>query len=154
NHLGLRFATFTLPSSIRIPGEARAQHALTTLDGIVERILEGRTAERDDVLGHLMAAWGHGDISRQQLRDEVITLLFGGYEATAHALSWTWYLLDRHPDVGDRVREEAAASTPGDTSTLVYTGQVIDEVLRLYPPFWMVLRSSYEEDSIGGYTVP
>lgn len=107
NHLGLRFATFTLPPSLHIPGEARPQRALMTLDGMVDRILERQTAARDDVFGHLLQAWRHGDITRRQLRDEVITLLFGGYEATAHALSWTWYLLDQHPDVGDRVREEA-----------------------------------------------
>jgi cytochrome P450 len=153
-HLGLRFATFTLPPTASIPGEARARRALSTLDGMVDRILEGRMAARDDVMGHLLAAWRREDMTRKQLRDEVITLLFGGYEATAHTLAWTWYLLDRHPDVGDRVREEAARSTPGDTSGLVYTGQVIDEVLRLYPPFWMVLRSSHEEDKVGGYTIP
>lgn len=154
NHLGLRFATFTLPPSMRIPGEARARRALTTLDGIVDRIVAQRTTERDDVLGHLLVAWHAGDMSRGQLRDEIITLLFGGYEATAHALSWTWYLLDQHPDVGDRVRAEAAATEPGDPSGLVFTRQVIDEVLRLYPPFWEVLRSSYEADDFGGHTIP
>jgi len=154
SHLGLRFATFTLPPSMPIPGEARARRALATLDGMVDRILEQRTAPREDVLGCLLEAWRAGDMPRRQLRDEVITLLFGGYEATAHALSWTWYLLDQHPEVGDRVRNEAVACTPGDTSGLIYTRQVIDEVLRLYPPFWEVLRSSYEEDEVGGYTIP
>jgi cytochrome P450 len=154
NHLGLRFATFTLPPTVPIPGQARAQRALATLDAMVDRIVEHRTAERDDVLDLLMAAWRAGDMSRRQLRDEIITLLFGGYEATAHALSWTWYLLDQHPAVGDRVRAEAAAAKPGDTSGLAYTRQVIDEVLRLYPPFWEVLRSSHEPDDIGGFTIP
>lgn len=153
-HIGLRFVTFTLPPSMPIPGEARARRALATLDGMVDRILERRTTARDDVLGHLLTACRGGGMSRRQLRDEVITLLFGGYEATAHALSWTWYLLDQHPHVGDRVREEAVSATPGDTSALVYTRQVIDEVLRLYPPFWEVLRSSHEADEIGGYTIP
>jgi cytochrome P450 len=154
SHLGLRFATFTLPPSMPIPGQARARRALASLDAIVDRIIDQRTAAGQDVLGYLLAAWQAGDMSRRQLRDEVVTLLFGGYEATAHALSWTWYLLDQHPEVGDRVREEALLSTPGDTSGLIYTRQVIDEVLRLYPPFWEVLRSSHDEDEIGGYAIP
>ena len=154
DHVGMRFATFALPPATPVPGAARARRALATLDGMVERILEERTQERDDVLGRLLAAWRSGDMSRRQLRDEIITLLFGGYEATAHSLAWTWYLLDRHPDVGDRVREEAAAAAPGDTTGLVHTRRVIDEVLRLYPPFWEVLRSSHATDEIGGYTVP
>jgi enediyne biosynthesis protein E7 len=153
-HLGLRFATFTLPPSVRLPGQARATRALSSLHSLVDTIVKRRTTDRDDVLGHLLAACEAGDMSRTQLRDEVITLLFGGYEATAHALSWTWYLLDTHRDVADRLQEEAAAVTPGDVSSLTYTRQVIDEVLRLYPPFWEVLRSSYEADNIGGYTIP
>jgi cytochrome P450 len=116
------------------------------LDAIVERVIARHPADRDDVLGRLLAAVEAGEMSRRQLRDEVVTLLFGGYEATAHALAWTWYLLDRHPEIGDRVRAEA----PG----LTFTGQVIDEVLRLYPPFWEVLRSSHEPDEIGGYRIP
>jgi enediyne biosynthesis protein E7 len=153
SHLGLRFATFALPA-LPLPGQARARRALGTLDGIVERIIEQRASQRDDVLGQLLTAVEAGEMSRRQLRDEVITLLFGGYEATAHALSWTWYLLDQHPDVGDRVRDEAAASAPGDTSGLVFTRHVIDEVLRLYPPFWEVLRSSHQADEVGGYRIP
>ena len=152
-HVGLRFATFALPA-LPLPGQARARRALSTLDATVDRIIERRPSDRDDVLGRLLAAVDAGAMSRRQLRDEVITLLFGGYEATAHALSWTWYLLDRHPDIGDRVRAEAAAGAPGDTSGLVFTRQVIDEVLRLYPPFWEVLRSSHEADDVGGYRIP
>ncbi|MGH3811502.1 MAG: cytochrome P450 [Pseudonocardiaceae bacterium] len=45
----------------------------------------------------------------------------------------------------------AAASTVAD---LPYTRQVLNESLRLYPPFWEVLRSSYEADEIGGYEIP
>jgi enediyne biosynthesis protein E7 len=153
-HLGLRFATFTLPPSVPLPGQARAKRALSSLHSLVDAIVKRRATERDDVLGHLLAACEAGEMSRTQLRDEVITLLFGGYEATAHALSWTWYLLDAHRDVADRLRQEAAAATPGDASDLTYTRQVVDEVLRLYPPFWNVLRSSYEADDIGGYTIP
>jgi cytochrome P450 len=132
-HLGLRFATFTLPRAVSLLGKARARCALSYLYILVDALMKRRTTERDDVLGHLLAACEAGEMSRTQLRDEVITLLFGGYEATAHALSWTWYLLDAHRDVADRLQQEAAAATPGDASDLTYTRQVIDEVLRLYP---------------------
>ena len=32
-------------------------------------------------------------------RDEVMTLMIAGHETTANALSWLWFLLDRHPDL-------------------------------------------------------
>ncbi|RHW27913.1 cytochrome P450 [Nocardioides immobilis] len=114
-------------------------------DRIVGRIVADRTEPRDDVLELLVAAASDGAMSPRLLRDEIITLLFGGYEATAHTLAWTWYELDRHPDVADRVR----ADTDGS-----FTRCVVDEVLRLYPPFWEVLRSSYEEDRFGDHVLP
>lgn len=144
NHLGLRFATFTLPERARLPGEGRARRALATLDRIVARIV-ARTEPKDDVLELLLAATRDGSMSERLLRDEVITLLFGGYEATAHTLAWTWYELDRHPDVADRVRTD-------DDGT--FTRQVVDEVLRLYPPFWEILRASHEADRFGEHVLP
>lgn len=156
NHIGLRFATFTFDETTRLPGERRARRALATLDGVVDRLVRQRRSigSHDDVLGLLIEAADTGEMSRKQLRDEVITLLFGGYEATAHALAWSWYLLDRYPDVGDRVRAESAAVAPADLGQLVFTRRVVDETLRLYPSFWEVLRSTYEAQAIGGFEVP
>jgi hypothetical protein len=37
-------------------------------------------------------------MSDRQGRDAVIPLLLTGHETSATALSWTWYLLSRHPD--------------------------------------------------------
>ena len=61
-----------------------------------------------DVLALLLAACddtpGVG-MSDRQLRDEVITLIGAGAETSAHALSWTWYLLAQHPEVACRVHD-------------------------------------------------
>ena len=46
-----------------------------------------------------------------EIRDKVVVTLFGGYEATADALTWTWFLLGEHPHVDEKLREEVA---PGD----------------------------------------
>jgi cytochrome P450 len=32
-------------------------------------------------------------LTDKQVRDEALTLLLAGYETTANALTWTWYLL-------------------------------------------------------------
>ena len=156
NHIGVRFATFTFDETTRLLGEARARRALATLDGVVDRLVRQRRSigSHDDVLGLLIEAADTGEMSRKQLRDEVITLLFGGYEATAHALAWSWYLLDRHADVGDRVRAESATVAPDDVEQLVFTRRVVDETLRLYPSFWEVLRSTREAQAIGGFELP
>ncbi|MEM7040820.1 MAG: cytochrome P450, partial [Bacteroidota bacterium] len=41
-----------------------------------------------------------------------------------------------------------------DIPNLVYTRQVVDEVLRLYPPAWGVGRLALEDDEIDGYHIP
>lgn len=62
-----------------------------------------------DLLGMLLSArdeeTGLG-MSDQQVRDEVITLLFAGHETTAVALTWTWYLLSQYPEVERRLHAE------------------------------------------------
>jgi len=157
-HLGLRFATFTLPEWAPLPGEHTARRALSFLDDMVYRIIDERAVatgpQPNDLLGMLTAARDENGqaMTRHELRDQVITILFGGYEATAHSTAWTWSLLDRHPSVDARFHAEVTGATTVDD--LPYTRQIISESLRLYPPFWQVLRSSYQADVVGGYEIP
>jgi cytochrome P450 len=157
-HLALRFATFTFPGWVPIPGQRRARRAVRFLDDLVYRIIDQRVAgtgpAANDLLAMLVDARDeHGTaMSRYELRDQVITVLFGGYEATAHAMAWTWSLLDGHPEVDARFRAEIA--TASSVADLSYTRQILNESLRLYPPFWEVLRSTYETDEVGGYEIP
>ncbi len=95
-------------------------------------------------------------MSDRQLIDELITLVVAGHETTASALTWTWYLLGRHPEI----QEELAASTLGlpALSTLGLEGlegwavgqQVIKESLRLCPPGWMIARRTVAPDVLHG----
>ena len=41
-----------------------------------------------------------------------------------------------------------------DVGQLPYTAAVLDEVLRLYPPAWLVTRRSLAPDSLGGVEIP
>ena len=90
----------------------------------------------------------------------VVTLLLAGHETTANALSWAWVQLSRHPDVAQKLEAELATvlgdrpPTLEDIPALVYTRQVLDEVMRLYPPAWTIARSPTEDDELGGYFIP
>ena len=129
------------------------------------RIIRERRAsgeQMDDLLAMLLSArdeTGEG-MSDLEIRNEVMTTLFGGYEATADALTWTWYLLDQHPEVDARMREEVARVTGGrppgfeELTQLTYTAQVAEEAMRLFPPFWFWTRTSHADGEIGGYFVP
>jgi enediyne biosynthesis protein E7 len=165
-HISLRFGTFWLPERIPLPGRAAADAAVAQLEELVHRVAAERRASGEygeDLLGMLLAARDAdtgGGMSERQLRDEVLTTLFGGYEATADALAWTWHLLATHPRVDARFREEVDAVVAGDVPTaeelgrLDYTRRVIMESMRLYPPFWWNLRAAIEDDHVGGQRIP
>ena len=95
----------------------------------------------------------------KQLIDEIMTLIVAGHETTASALNWAWYLLSQHPHVAEKMRQEldyvlaGRVATNEDLSRLVYTKQIIDETLRLYPPGWLLTRRAIAEDEIGGYAI-
>jgi cytochrome P450 len=95
-----------------------------------------------------------------ELLDELITLIVAGFETSANTLNWAWYLVSRHPDVEDRLLEEAERLVPGVASittdnlaAMTYTQQVLEETLRLYPPVWLFTRRSIEDDELGDYGV-
>jgi len=62
-------------------------------------------------------------------RAEALTLLIAGHETLGSALTWSLYLLSRHPEYFPRVAEEAG-----------WARLVFHEALRLYPPAWLITR--------------
>ncbi len=101
---------------------------------LFELIAERRAedAERDDVLAILLEA-RHEDgseMSRQELRDELMTLLVAGHETTASELAWAFERLVRTPTVLARLVEEIDREDRGDDAYLTAT---IQETLRRRP---------------------
>jgi cytochrome P450 len=159
-------AKVKLPEWVPTPTRLRFQRAKATVDALVDRMIEERRRsgeDRGDLLSMLMLARDSetGEaMSDQQLRDEVMTIFLAGHETTSNALSWTFYLLSKHPTVERRLRTELATVLGGRTPTLhdlpqlPYTLMVIEESMRLYPPVWGIERRSLTDDRIGGYHIP
>jgi cytochrome P450 len=119
-------------------------------DEIRERRGAPDLAERDDVLSMLLQA-RHEDgseMSDEQLRDQLMTLLVAGHETTASSLAWAVERLVRNPPVLARLRDEVAA---GDDD---YVDAVCKETLRLRPILALVLRRLTEPMEIGGRLLP
>jgi cytochrome P450 len=155
-----------IPMWVPLPAHRQFAKDLKVIDAFLyEKIAEGRLhPERQNFLSTMLkvrdAETGEG-MSDRQLRDEVITLFFAGFETTARTLTWAWYLLGRHPEIQEKVREEARQvlgdghlPTKEDLEKLTYARMVVDETLRLYPPTVMVGRQNIEADEIGGYKIP
>ncbi|HVA28024.1 MAG TPA: cytochrome P450 [Candidatus Baltobacteraceae bacterium] len=139
--------------------------ARARLDRVIYALIARRRAQpgdRNDALSMLLEAsdpeTGYR-LSDEQVRDEAMTLFLAGHETTANALTWTWYLLARHPEIEARVHAEvdALASFEDPFSALValpYTRLVLRESMRLYPPAWIIGRESTCPVTLaGGYAL-
>jgi enediyne biosynthesis protein E7 len=129
---------------------------------VIQRRRAGKE-EHFDFVGMLMNARDKetGDpMGERELIDEIMTLVVAGHETTASALNWTWYLISQYPEVESRLHAEVdavadmAAPSLEQMEALIYTHQVIDEALRLYPPGWLLSRRNIEADVLGGYAIP
>jgi cytochrome P450 family 135 len=109
---------------------------------------EGRSG--DDILAMLIAARDEDGeaLSDEELRDELMTLLFAGHETTATALAWSVDLVLQHPRVHGRLVEELR--TNGDR----YLDAVIQETHRFRPTVPNVVRKATEDVELGGWLVP
>jgi cytochrome P450 len=147
------------------PDQLRFQKAIKRLDEIVYGIIhQHRTSGKDtgDLLSMLLQVQDEDgtQMTDQQLRDEVMTLLMAGHETTANALSWIWMLLSQNPVVEAKLLEElqvvlgGQAPTMADLPQLRYTERVVMESMRLYPPAWAMGRKAVQDCEIGGYSVP
>lgn len=87
-------------------------------------------------------------------------MLLAGHETTANALAWGLWLLAGHPEVADRVAAELATECPTGPVDLAALERMpvlratIREILRLYPPVWLLARRSVNTDQLGDFTVP
>lgn len=153
-----------IPESIPLPSNLRYRRAVRRLNQLVYGIIKERRShqgDRGDLLSMLMAARDEDGsaMSDQQLRDEVITLFLAGHETTALVLSWTWYLLSQHPDKEAKLHAELDSVLGGrrpsveDLSQLTYTGMIVHESMRLYPPAYAFGREAVADCEIGGYAI-
>jgi len=144
--------------------EARAAEKAMN-DVINDLIRRGRSGDlgTQDVLSRMIQAKDPETgamMSDKQLLDETKSLVLAGHETTSLALSWAFYLLSTHPQIEERLAEEAIRvlgdrrPTAQDIPKLVYSRQVFLEVMRLYPPVPGVSRNAINEDNIDGVKVP
>ncbi len=115
-----------------------------------------------DLLQTLMdARYSDGEgMSDELILSESMQLLVAGHETSSNGLSWLLYLLSSRPDCLEQVRREfddvlgGSSLSHADVPNFPFTTQVIQEGLRLYPPFWMVDREAIADDRIGDVAIP
>lgn len=152
-----------LPLNWPTPRNRAFKRALGELERAVDAILDtqcGKDARRENLLSLLVQAEQAGRMSRQQVRDELITMIVAGHETVATALTWTWYLLTQHPEMEAALLDEIDTVLDGrpptreDLPKLTTTAHVFAEALRLYPPAWLITRRAIAEDAWMEHPIP
>ncbi|MGO8992208.1 MAG: cytochrome P450 [Polyangiaceae bacterium] len=157
-------ALIPMPPMIPTRHNLASRRGRKKLDAIIYGLIEERKnrpagVEGTDLLSLLLAARDEdgSKMSDKQVRDESMTLFLAGHETTANALTWTLYLLARHPEVRARAEQEAAPfarrGTPltmDDLKSLPYTLAVLKESMRLYPPAYIIGRRALKDVYVPG----
>ncbi|MCI4061459.1 cytochrome P450 [Micromonospora sp. R77] len=134
-------------------------------DRLVERRLAADRASSDwadliDVLANVDDETARRDNDRAQILNEFLTFLTAGSETTPSAMAWCCYLLARHPDVQEQLREKVtgldvvAEGTAQALHRVPLLQAVVKESLRLYPPVWFLGRRTLAPTTLGGYALP
>lgn len=114
-----------------------------------------RRAFLDLLLDHHL---NDGELSEEDMREEVDTFMFEGHDTTAMALSWVIFLLGHHPEIQEKVWPEidglfdelgADGSPPMITldkvKELKYLECIVKEGLRLCPSVPFIGRKTNED---------
>jgi cytochrome P450 len=150
---------FAVSGELRRHEDMRARAFAVLLDYIQRRRKEPPGHDLLQILMDARYSDGKG-MSDELVLSESMQLLVAGHETSSNALSWLLYLVSSRPDCLERLRNEFDSVLGGrplsysDVSKFEFATQVIQEALRLYPPFWMVDRMALSDDKAGDLDIP
>ncbi|MCA9796101.1 MAG: cytochrome P450, partial [Candidatus Eremiobacteraeota bacterium] len=144
------------------PGQGELKRAHQLLNRVADRIVAQAKLEKkpDSIVTSLLEVTDPTTgqpLDDERLRHEVLSLMEAGHETTATLLGWTFTMLAREPQVYAHLADEVSKGFDDDGVMSVkelrgldYAGQVVDESLRMYPPFYLFMRRAKEDTTAGG----
>jgi cytochrome P450 len=143
----------------------KAKNGRKLLLAELEKIIRDRqlgTPSGNDALSLLISARDEegNSLSLEELKDQVLVLLFAGHETLTSAIASFCLLLAQNPDVMAKVRAQQHQFPATEPLTLeqlkqmTYLEQVMREVLRLVPPVGNIFRTVINACEFGGYEIP
>ncbi len=161
---------FSLPINLPWTAFGQAWRSRTKLLNEIERLVRDRQTQlqanpnrpETDALDIMLNArdeeTGEG-LSIEELKDQVLLLLFAGHETLTSAISSFCLLAAQNPQVMAKARAEQSqfANQPLSLELLkqmTYLHQVIKEVMRLVPPVGGGFREVLRDNEYGGFSIP
>lgn len=146
-----------MPRPRRIFGARHIRYMTKLADDVIATRRKNGPQDPPDLLDLLMRASDpktERAMSDAEIRNNLLTFIFAGHETTALTLAWALYLCAFDESWQDKVRTEAQSvlngrvATQADLGDLVASRQVIEETLRLYPPFALIARTAQGPDTL------
>jgi cytochrome P450 len=146
------------------PAWRRAMAARTRINDLIDaQIADARAQPSSDDHMLTMLINGRGEegyqLSDNEIRDAIISLITAGYETTSGALAWAVYTLLTLPGAWEAAAEEVNRALGGrppaakDLSALTYLNGVVHETLRLYSPGVISARRVMRDLTFDGHRI-
>ncbi len=156
---------FTIPLNLPWTKFGKGLRCRELLLEYIEEIIKNRQQQPNtsqDALGLLLQARDEdgNSLDLQELKDQVLLLLFAGHETLTSAIASLCLLLAQHPEVLATARAEQQKLGLTEPLTLeflkqmTYLEQVIKEVLRVIPPVGGGFREVVKSCELNGYSIP
>jgi cytochrome P450 len=129
---------------------------------VIEKRLNYPNEEKDFLDLLIDASISDNKITLQDVSDEVLTMLLAGHETTASTVIWAICHLSLNKEFLEMIKLEAMEysnrAKDGDQINLLkdlkFSRNVINEILRLYPPVWFSPRTAICDTQIGDTFIP
>jgi cytochrome P450 len=97
-------------------------------------------------------------LTDKDIRDQLITLIFAGYETTALTMSWLVYLLAKNNSYQQILNEEfkkisESQIKANENTSFLKIDNIIKEAMRLYPAGWAWTRVAEKDDTLRKHEV-
>ncbi|XP_063929954.1 cytochrome P450 6a2-like [Zophobas morio] len=112
------------------------------------RLRQDKNIRRNDFLQILIDMQNTSNVTLDEITAQVYLFFIAGFETTSTAMTFALYELARHPEIQTKLRQEVEqilAKHDGELTydslkEMKYLEQIIDETLRIYPPFPSINR--------------
>ncbi|KAI3356539.1 hypothetical protein L3Q82_017743 [Scortum barcoo] len=126
---------------------------------VIQQRVDTNQSMEGEYLTYLLS---NTQMSTKDVYGSITELLLAGVDTTSNTLTWTLYLLSKHPQIQHRLYEEVSTFSPTDqnpssevVTRMPYLKAVIKEALRMYPVVPLNARLISEKNiTVGGYQFP